>query len=416
MILNKLIIILLILQPLIHKITLKSGVAFDVYNELISLTMMMMFVFQTLKKGKINSISIVFFSLVAYMLFVVFIKQLYPLGYFQVIIYSQWFFYFLYFFGLTEDLKIKTVQSLRNILDKTLLLILFISFIEIPLYEQFREFLGVKNLERGIGGFYMISFFGSGPSLANFASLYIIVWYHYHYGLNNNIRIKDKGYLILAFLFLILSFSRKEVLFVFLFLLFFPFDYRTKLVKWIKKATVFIGIFIGLFIYYLVFFSKANDVALGEKYIRWRIAEKSQEILFDNLPFGSGPGTFGSRVSLMVTDVYEKYNVGPEMLGYKVLNQTRGPIYDAFLFTFTTEIGLGIFIFLFFYFKLFEANVIIRNKFAFYIKNFVIVYFLGLSIFQPVLLSSFGYLVAIFLGLIIGQISITKFKKRYAKV
>jgi hypothetical protein len=198
-------------------------------------------------------------------------------------------------------------------------------------------------------------------------------------------------------------------------MLFFPFQYRSKLKKWIKKTTIFIGIFAGLLIYYLAFFSKANEVAFGERYIRWRIAEKSNEILMDNLPWGSGVGTFGSRVSLMMKDVYEKYNVGPEMLGYEVLNQTRGPIYDAFMFTFTTEMGIGILIFVFFFYKIFEAQVFEKNIYKGYIKNFLVLYFIGLSFFQPVLISSFGYLCAIFFGLTINKISLFKFRVKYAK-
>ncbi len=412
---RNLVIILLILQPLINKITLKSGVAFDLYNEVISLLVFAMYFFQLLKKGKISSISFIFFSLIAYMVLITFIRQTYPLGFFQIIIYSQWFFYFLYFHSLTLEEKKSILYSLKKILDAVLILILFISFIEIPFHREFKHFLGVISHNRGIGGFHLVSFFGSGPSLANFMSLYIILWYYYHFGFKEIIKNKDRLKIILVFIFLILSFSRKEVLFVFLFMLFFPFQYRSRLKKWLRKITVFIGIFTGLLIYYLAFFSKANEVVFGAKYIRWRIASKSYEILMDNLPWGTGVGTFGSRVSLMMKDVYEKYDVGPEMLGYKVLNQTRGPIYDAFMFTFTTETGIGVLIFLFFFYKLFEAKVWDNNVYKGYIKNFLIVYFLGLSFFQPVLISSFGYLCAIFFALTTNRISLLKFRTKYAK-
>jgi hypothetical protein len=374
-----------------------------------------MYLFQLLKRRKISSMALVFFSLISYMILTTVIRRTYPLGFFQIIIYSQWFFFFLYYHSLTVNQKIKTIYSLKSILDKTLLLVLLISLFEIPFYNQYREFLGINSHDRGIGGFYLVSFFGSGPSLANFMSLYIIFWYYYHYGLFETINKKALSKLILAFIFLTLSFSRKEVLFVFIFMLFFPFQYRSKLKKWIKKTTIFIGIFAGLLIYYLAFFSKANEVAFGERYIRWRIAEKSNEILMDNLPWGSGVGTFGSRVSLMMKDVYEKYNVGPEMLGYEVLNQTRGPIYDAFMFTFTTEMGIGILIFVFFFYKIFEAQVFEKNIYKGYIKNFLVLYFIGLSFFQPVLISSFGYLCAIFFGLTINKISLFKFRVKYAK-
>ena len=413
---RNLVIVLLILQPLINKITLKSGVTFDLYNELLSLLVFAMYIFQILKKGKISSISFVFVSLIGYMVITTFIRKTYPLGFFQILIYSQWFFYFLYYHSLSLEQKEKTLFDLKRIFDKVLVFIVILSLIEIPFHKYFKDFLGIISHDRGIGGFYLVSFFGSGPSLANFMSLYILTWFYFHFGFDIIVKRSDKIKIGLSFLFLLLSFSRKEVLFIFLFLLFYPFQFRSKIKKWIRKVTVFLGIFVGLLIYYLGFFSKANEVAFGDKYIRWRMAKKSYEILMDNLPWGSGVGTFGSRVSLIMTDVYEKYNVGEEMLGYKVLNQTRGPIYDAFMFTFTTEIGIGILIFLFFFFKLFEAQVWDRNLHKSYIKNFLILYFLGLSFFQPVLISSFGYLCAIFLGLTINKISLLKFRFKYAKI
>ncbi|MGB1308909.1 MAG: hypothetical protein ACPG6B_08365, partial [Oceanihabitans sp.] len=120
--------------------------------------------------------------------------------------------------------KHETLYSFKKILDKILLLVLLISIIEVPFYESYREFLGLDSLPRGIGGFYLVSFFGSGPSLANFMSLYIVFWHFYHYGFQELITKKDRRKLILAFVFLILSFSRKEVLFVFSFYVVFPFS------------------------------------------------------------------------------------------------------------------------------------------------------------------------------------------------
>lgn len=412
---KSLIFILLVLQPLVNKLTLKSGVPFDVYNELISLAVFLLYALQVLQKKKIASIALLFLILVAYMALNVVAKSIYPLGFLQIAIYSQWFFYFLYYHSLSEEAKIKTMADIKYILDILLIVMLFFGVFELFFYTEYRAFLDVKSFNRGLGGFYMVSIFGSGASLANFMSFYLMVWFYFHYGLGHSITRKDKVHLVIAFLFLVLSFSRKEVLFMFLFLMFFPFSYRSTLRKWFRKIILFVGVFTGLLIYYLVFFSEANQVAFGDKYIRWRIAGKSGEILMDNLPWGTGVGTFGSRVSLMVTDIYKKYDIGPEMLGYKSLGQLRGPIYDAFFFTFTTEMGIGILLFLFFFFKLFNARALNENKVKAYIKNFLILYVLGLSVFQPVLISSFGYLCAIFLGLSIHRIPLLKFRT-YAKI
>ncbi len=411
---RSLIFVLLIIQPLVNKLTIKLGLPFDVYNEVISLTVFAMYALQVLRKRKIASISFLFFVLIIYMIFTDLIKNLFPLGFLQIAIYSQWFFYFLYYHSLSEQTKTQTLIEIKYVLDKFLIVILLICLIEIPFYNEFRDIMGVKSFDRGLNGFYLVSFFGSGASLANFMSFYIIIWFYTHYGLEDKIKRIDKIKLILAFILLVLSFSRKEVLFMFLFLLFFPFSYRSELRKWLKKSITFIGVILGLVIYYLVFFSEANQVAFGDRYIRWRIASKSGEILLDNLPWGTGVGTFGSRVSLMAPDIYEKYDIGPEMLGYEALGQVRGPIYDAFLFTFTTEMGIGILIFLFFFFKLFNTRALNTNRTKEYVKNFLILYLIGLSVFQPVLISSFGYLCAIFIGLLMGRIPLAKFRV-YAK-
>ncbi|NAY91639.1 hypothetical protein GTQ34_06895 [Muricauda sp. JGD-17] len=405
---------LLIFQPFVNKLTILLNFPFDVYNEMITLVVFLMYLLQVSRRGTIRSIALVALTLLAYMCFVVVLKNLYPLSFLQVGLYGQWFVYFLYYHGLDAEEKRETLVRIKSLLDIVLGLILLITLFEIPFYKEFRDWLGLKTFGRGINGFYLVSFFGSGASLANFISFYVIIWFYFHYGIGFKIGKKDRIKLMVAFLILVLSFSRKEVLFMFLFLLFFPFAYRSTINKWAKKTITLIGVVSGLLIYYIVFFSKANTVALDDKYIRWRIVRKAVEILGDNMPWGTGVGTFGSKVSLMNTAIYEKYNIGPEMLGYKSLGQTRGPIYDAFLFTFTTEIGLGILIFLFFFFKLFDSKTESTNRYKEYIKNFMVIYIIGLSVFQPILLSSFGYLCAIFLGLSTGSISLLKFRT-YAK-
>lgn len=415
MIFREIVIILLIIQPLINKLTFKSGVNFDLFNELLSLLIIFMCIIQILRNKKLKPTLLLFALIVMYMVGVIIIKQLNPISFLQVLIYSQWFFFFLYFFTLTVSDKTKTFIAFKKILDKVLIFIALLSLVEIFYYDAFRDFLEVNDFERGIGGFYLVSFFGSGASLGNFCSLYVFSWFYYHFGCDNKIEKQDRIKIILAIVILILSFSRKEVLFTVLFFLFFPFDHKSKVVKGLKKFVLLVGVLLGSLFYYNAFFVKANQVALGEDYVRWKIAGKSMEILNDNLPWGTGVGTFGSRVSLMNPRVYQKYNIGPEMLGYESLGQTRGPIYDVFLFTFTTEMGIGILLFLFFFIRLYMAPTVSHNKYKKYIKNFIILYFFGLSVFQPVLISSFGYLCAIFLALAICKVSFFKYENSYVK-
>src|SRR5690606_23951944 len=95
--------------------------------------------------------------------------------------------------------------------------------------------------------------------------------------------------------------------------------------------------------------------------------------------------------------IYEKYNVGQDMLGWKATN-SRGPIYDAFLSTFIAEIGIGFLIIAFFFYKIFESKTVLRNYYSTFIRSFILVYLLSLSFFVPMLTNSFGYMIMILLA------------------
>ena len=165
-----------------------------------------------------------------------------------------------------------------------------------------------------------------------------------------------------------------------------------------------------MIIYYLTFFEHVNESVTGDKYVRWQIIEKGYEVYSDFFPFGSGPGTFGSKMSLSMPHIYEKYDVGQSILGWKRIN-SRGPIYDAFLFTLTTEIGIGILIILFFFFKLFRADAVIKNQYNTFCKNFLVIYVVFLSLVTPLLTISLGFLMMVLIACFINQPSLLKIKK-----
>ena len=173
------------------------------------------------------------------------------------------------------------------------------------------------------------------------------------------------------------------------------------------------SVFSALLVYYLAFFGAANTVALDKDYIRWKIVRKSAEIYGDHFPLGSGPGTWGSRVSLWMRDIYEKYHIGQDILGWQALG-TNGPIYDAFLFTLFTEIGIGIFLLFFFLYKLLEAQTIAKTESSRFIKNFLLLFIVALGMFTPMFLNNFGFVIMIFFGLMISHVSLFKFKNWYA--
>lgn len=401
---------LLILQPFINKITKAVGIEISVINELISMAVLGAFLIVCIVRRKVNNMVLVMVALVTYMTLLGFLRGIMPLSLLQVVIYSQFFFYFYFFQTLSTPQKHETLRILKRVMSYIVIFVLLIAIWEFVDHHSWRNFLGVYSNKRGINDFYLISFFGSGPSLAIFMALYVMLWHYVHYALGVKATKRDRYLIFLAIALACLSFSRKEVLFIFLFLVFFPYPSRNDLAKWVKRGILALGTFSALIVYYISFFEFANTRGLSSEYIRWKIIARSAEIYGDYFPLGTGAGTFGSRVSLMMPHIYEEYGIGQDMLGWKVLG-TVGPIYDSFLFTFTTEIGIGLFIFLFFVYKLFEARNLANNNYAGFCKNFTMVFFIVLSLFVPMLVNTFGFFMMIIVACMIPSISILKYRR-----
>ncbi|WP_146142047.1 hypothetical protein [Prolixibacter denitrificans] len=194
-----------------------------------------------------------------------------------------------------------------------------------------------------------------------------------------------------------LSFSRKEFALTIVYLLSIYISTRNKTHR--LKYYIFAS-FAGLFIislYLILFFRKANEVALSDNYVRFQLIEYSIQIIKDYFPFGTGPGTFGSQLSLQYPIIYEKYGVGPNILGY---NGHRGPIYDAFLFTFTAEMGIGIILYLILLVSIWRKKPLINNHVLKTTKRFIIIAIFIIGLFAPVIMNPFGLISFSILGLI----------------
>ena len=192
---RKLIFILLILQPFIVKLVYKGGFQINVFNELLSLLVLILFIFRVLIKKRVNNSFLIYICFLIYTLLLGIYRDIMPLSLFQILIYSQFFFYFFYFQSFSDQEKSDMIKSMKNIMDFIVILIAIIAVIEVIDYQSFRDFIGVHSVNRGINGFYLISFFGSGPSLAIFISLYVFVWHYYYYALGNQISRKGISYL-----------------------------------------------------------------------------------------------------------------------------------------------------------------------------------------------------------------------------
>ena len=219
---RKFIFILLILQPFIVKLVYKAGFQINVFNELLSLLVLILFIFRILVKRKFNNTFLIYLGFLVYTLLLGIYRNIMPLSLFQILIYSQFFFYFFYFQSFSDQEKCDMMKSMKKIMDFIVVVVAIIAIVEVIDHQSFRNFIGVHSVNRGINGFYLISFFGSGPSLAIFISLYVFVWHYYYYALGNQVSRKSISYLLLAIVLGVLSFSRKETLFIFMLSYYFP--------------------------------------------------------------------------------------------------------------------------------------------------------------------------------------------------
>ncbi|NAX27373.1 hypothetical protein CAG64_18170, partial [Vibrio sp. V38_P2S17PM301] len=101
-------------------------------------------------------------------------------------------------------------------------------------------------------------------------------------------------------------------------------------------------------------FGDSVQANFNEDYVRYKIFYYAMEIFEYNFPFGSGPGTYGTVMSKMYTDVYTFFNVDKAIIGYG--GQIEGPIFDLFFVSLIAEYGLGIIFVMWFIFQPFFAE------------------------------------------------------------
>ena len=384
---------------------LQFNQSFDIYNELITILVFTILVVQLYqKKWRISVLVLLVVAIALYMILSTLYKGNTYFGIMQFIIYSQFFIYFFYTNTLSQNRKIEIALKIKGLLDVVFIVILLFTVLEISNHTLVKEFYGVSYFNRGINGFYLISIFGSAPSFSLFLSVYILLIYYCGYSLQGIISRADVLRTVLAVVLCVLTFSRKEVLLTLLFVAFFPYPYKYTVVKYLRIMVVLLIFGGSTYIYYTSFFKEANEIAFSEKYVRWKIMKYSWQISKDNLPLGSGVGTFGSQMSLANPKIYKEYEVGKEMTGY---SGKRGPIYDAFWFTFIAEMGVGILLVLLFFYIIFTSKAPINDRRANFIKKYLILFFLLIGFFSPVLVSPYGFMVAMTLGLLSGKLKIS---------
>lgn len=390
----------LLLCQLLDVIVVKLSFSIPIvayFNECIFLSITILLGIVTFKKRSIHKDIVFVFILLGYALFQIIWRNLPWSHILQAIIYIQFVIYFIYFNNLKYEVKIGTIYYVSKLFKFFILPVTLVAIIDIVNPSLIRNLLTSGNeYDRGINGFYLQSLFGSTTGLSQFCLLILFINYIYN-SLFSSHKLLNKFQYCLILMLAFFSFSRKEVALVFLFV-FFIYHIHTYGRVYIRK--LFFPLLLGcglILIYIMYFFASANETALSDGYVRYKMADYSVEIIQEKFPFGSGVGTFGSQMSVNYPKIYDEFGVGPEITGY---NGERGPIYDLFLFTFTAEQGIGIFIYVYIVLSILFKSPFLGITLYKYIRNYIAFCLLVIGFFAPILMNAFGLISFSLLGLI----------------
>jgi hypothetical protein len=353
-----------------------------------------------------------------YSSFLIIINDLPLINFGQIFITGKFFIIYYYFLYLPNQYKQKTLFSLYRALLIIFYLSIIFAIVQLT-FPEIQERIFLKTEEnRGLFGRGSNSFFSSRVIYAEFICIFIIftislipkqaIVKQY-----NKRLLTLKWSIGLGYFMLLVTASRKETIFAFIiipFILLLMSKIKYKYLL-LPILTIFFIIFSATF---LIVFQDINSTAISETYIRYIIFLKSTEIIQAYFPFGSGPGTFGSTMSMYYTNVYEAFNVGENILGNEA-NGRRGPIYDLFLVTFFAEYGLGGIILFIFMYVVWKRNCFEWENSFYFIKpktmiNILPVMLIVFSIMVPMFGNAIGYLIF----MIFGILHIDKRKKKFS--
>lgn len=383
--------VFLFVNTIIILITYKLGLQFNYYSEFVSLLVVLYSIIYFSQTGLVNkylNCSIILFLY----FFIVIIKNKLPYVVFvQVFLYLKLIFFYLFYNLLSDSKKNEFIAKLYRLMNFLLILVLVGVFIEIISPNFFYDIFGVDRREgRGINGFFISSFFARPTVMGQFCIIYIMIWYIYNKVIRENYTSADIIKLVVISVILFLTFSRKEVLIGLLFILLYPYSEKY------KKIRLYLLICLSPFVvlYYLYFMGQDNSISLSTEYNRYKIMQASLTVIQDYFPFGSGPGTFGSQMSVFYSNIYDKY--APNLFG---VNNDKY-LYDVFLFTFYAEIGIAFFVYLNFFRNIYRCKSIISNSMILYIKKYILITFFILIIFTPIIMNPMGLMLISVVGLL----------------
>lgn len=307
--------------------------------------------FKPVKKRFISLSALLF----AYSIFMIFRSNLPPINLLQTFFTLKYVFvFFVMAYALTYDRQ-RLLKEYTQFL--TIVLLVSVLFV-ITDYVLPNVLFPLAKDGRGIMGITPGSFFSSRVLYSGFLLLYSILLLSFKFNDTSGryFIYKPKVYwslLFLAFFLIFLTFSRKELL-----LLLGAYGltamYKNKglirLLGTIALVAITPVILAGLWLV----LGDSIQANFNENYVRYKIFYYAMEIFEYNFPFGSGPGTYGTVMSKMYTDVYTFFKVDKAIIGYG--SQIEGPIFDLFFVSLIAEYGLGIIFVMWFIFQPFFAE------------------------------------------------------------
>ena len=383
----------------------------NLYDEVVFMYMLVAIIARMVLKNRDVLFPILIVVYLMYSLFLIVYNSIPITHIMQIFITSKFLIIFLYFYTNSDAYKELLFRKLMKLIIFIFILSLIISILQFILPSYFH---GYSPDGRGWMSINASGIFFNRIYYSSFLVMSIILIMSIrvnHEKLFQNIIKYRYIFLVITLTLLVLTFARKEMIIGF-FLLFYLFKNR---IRRNSKLLFYILLFVLLILFSILFyilFLDINNSTFTEKQIRFLMLIHSWDIFTYYFPFGSGPGTYGSIMSIDYTVVYEKFNVAKFIyLGYG--DDVRGPIFDLYLFGLLAEYGLGLILILYMLKKIAFSNTI--ESIDYYmnsskIKLALIVQLFIVSIFVPIFGNWIGYLIFTILGILSTK------RKRYHKV
>lgn len=321
---------------------------------------------------------------------------------FQTLITLKYIFVFYIAANVFQTDRVVLFEKFTKILTLVLILSVVFTFTD---YIFPNVFYDLSKDGRGLGGITPGSFFGSRVLYSGFLLLYsiLLLSFKYNKGHNKYFIYSPKLYwllLLLAFTLLFLTFSRKELV---LLLIAYSISilYKSQGKKKLLGITLLIVLTPIVFLGLWFFIGESVQANLNEGYVRYKIFYYAMEIFEYYFPLGSGPGTYGTLMSKMYTDVYTQFNVDSAIIGYG--SDIEGPIFDLFFVSLIAEYGLGFIFVIFLIFQPFTSSKDEGVEMVSHINLIRINAFLmlvGIGMMVPIMGNVVGLLLYFLLGII----------------